>query len=84
VSFAAGVVDEKRYIMLYPLIMLVTPSPPKVIQSILFALQAPVRYGPLNLSPVPLGEFGKEVEPVDPRRSGTRGGDVIRDCAIAE
>lgn len=73
-----------RYVLLYPLVMLVTPSPAKVIQSILFALQAPVRYGPLDTSLVPLSEVGKVVEPVDQRRSGTRGGDVIRDCAVVE
>jgi hypothetical protein len=64
--------------------MLFTPSPSRAIQSMLFALQVPVRYGPLDLSPVPPGEAGKDDEPVDPRRSGTRGGDVIRDCAVVE
>lgn len=73
-----------RYILLYPLVMLFTPSPARTIQSILFALQAPVRYGPLDTMPKPLGEIGKDVEPIDPRRSGTMGGDVVRDCAVVE
>ena len=64
--------------------MLVTPSPNRAIQPILFALQAPVRYGPLKLSPVPPGELGRDDELVDPRRNGTRGGDVIRDCGVIE
>ena len=73
-----------RYILLYPVVMLFTPSPARIIQSILFALQAPVRYGPLDTSPMPPGEVGSDAEPVDPRRSGTRGGDVVRDCAVIE
>jgi hypothetical protein len=34
--------------LFFPLLLLFTPSPTKSVNSILYALSAPVRYGPLN------------------------------------
>ncbi|ORY27349.1 hypothetical protein BCR39DRAFT_538425 [Naematelia encephala] len=76
------------YILLYPLLWIITPSSSRVIQSVLFALSAPVRYGPLDVSPKPArstqeGEAPPAEDPdEDPRRSAVGGGDVVRDCAV--
>nr|XP_031862078.1 uncharacterized protein CI109_002491 [Kwoniella shandongensis]KAA5529150.1 hypothetical protein CI109_002491 [Kwoniella shandongensis] len=69
------------WILLYPLIIFLTPSPKKTIQSILFALSAPVRYDELDETPK-VAEEGKER--TDVRRSAVGGGDVVRDCAVID
>ncbi|KAK4687466.1 hypothetical protein P7C73_g2660, partial [Tremellales sp. Uapishka_1] len=68
------------WMILYPLVLILTPSPARSIQSILFALQAPVRYGPID--DLPSVVQGKEK--VDERRSAVRGGEVVRDCAVVD
>ncbi|WWD22715.1 hypothetical protein CI109_107208 [Kwoniella shandongensis] len=70
-----------KWILLYPLIIFLTPSPKKTIQSILFALSAPVRYDELDETPK-VAEEGKER--TDVRRSAVGGGDVVRDCAVID
>jgi hypothetical protein len=84
--------------LFFPLLLILTPSPTKSTQSILYALSAPVRHGPIK-QPAPIqlsqpaqstqngGEEKKkkeEQEVIDPRRSGVGGGDVVRDCAVVE
>jgi hypothetical protein len=75
-----------RYMLFYPLMMVFTPSSARAVHPILFALQAPVRYGPIDLTPKPKTSTGNAVgqEVEDPRRSGVAGGDVVRDCAVIE
>lgn len=78
----------------FPLLMIFTPSPTMSVQSILFALMAPVRYGDIPETPIrpiqPESEDGKksveegEEGKTDPRRSSVAGGDTVRDCAIIE
>jgi hypothetical protein len=81
--------------LFFPILLILTPSPSKSTQSILYALSAPVRVGPLKsavplqpIQPLQPGENtdkkAVEEEVVDPRRSGVGGGDVIRDCAVIE
>jgi hypothetical protein len=84
--------------LFFPLLLILTPSPSKSTQSILYALSAPVRHGPIKgpapiqlSQPAPGNEDDKkkkegkmEEEVVDPRRSGVGGGDVVRDCAVVE
>lgn len=77
--------------MLYPLLVIFTPSPRRAIHPILFALQAPVKYGPLDptkQASVPVNPKGEAetnaAERADPRRSGVGNGDVVRDCAVAD
>ena len=81
--------------MWFPLLVIFTPSPAKSVQSILFALMAPVRYGTLDnpilepTQPKAKEDASKQTntakdEIADPRRSGVTGGDTIRDCAIIE
>lgn len=83
--------------MWFPLLVIFTPSPAKSVQSILFALMAPVRYGTLDNpileptlpKPTSTDKSSKSAsaakdEIADPRRSGVSGGDTIRDCAIIE
>jgi hypothetical protein len=86
--------------LFFPLLLILTPSPTKSTQSILYALSAPVRHGPIK-GPGPIqlsqpaqplsGDEDKkkrkekmEEEVIDPRRSGVGGGDVVRDCAVVE
>jgi hypothetical protein len=83
--------------LFFPLLLILTPSPTKSTQSILYALSAPVRHGPIKgpapiqlsqpAQPQPVDKDKKkkeEEEVVDPRRSGVGGGDVVRDCAVVE
>jgi hypothetical protein len=79
--------------LFFPLLLILTPSPTKSTQSILYALSAPVRIGPIKpvaplqpIQPLQPGEKStkEEVEVIDPRRSGVGGGDVVRDCAVVE
>jgi hypothetical protein len=79
--------------LFFPLLLILTPSPTKSTQSILYALSAPVRVGPIKpvaplqpIQPLQPGEKStkEEVEVIDPRRSGVGGGDVVRDCAVVE
>jgi hypothetical protein len=83
--------------LFFPLLLILTPSPTKSTQSILYALSAPVRHGPIK-GPTPIqlsqpaqpqpgdkdNKKKEEEEVVDPRRSGVGGGDVVRDCAVVE
>ncbi|KAE8541228.1 hypothetical protein D1P53_002585 [Cryptococcus gattii VGV] len=69
------------WILLYPFILILTPSSQKTIQSILFALSAPVRYEALD-DTLKVKDQGKEV--IDPRGSTVGGGDVVRDCAVVD
>ncbi|KAK8844731.1 hypothetical protein IAR55_006581 [Kwoniella newhampshirensis] len=71
----------RGWILLYPLVMFVTPSPKKSIQSILFALSAPVRYDELDETPKVVDQ-GKET--LDKRRTAVGGGDAVRDCAVVD
>jgi len=87
-----------RYMLLFPLLLILTPSPSKSTQSILYALSAPVRHGPIKSAPIQLSQPAQPLQPgdkdkkkkkeeeevIDPRRSGVGGGDVVRDCAIVE
>lgn len=74
--------DQYRsWILLYPFVLILTPSSQKTIQSVLFALSAPVRYEALDDTLKVKGQ-GKEI--IDPRRSTVGGGDVVRDCAVIE
>jgi hypothetical protein len=75
----------------FPLLIIFTPSPTMSVQSILFALMAPIRYGDTSekaqTSPRQDSSNGnKEVdaEKSDPRRSNVAGGDTVRDCAVIE
>lgn len=68
-----------RYMMWFPLLVIFTPSPAKSVQSILYALMAPVRYAtPPPTEATPVGEA------VESNRSNVAGGDTVRDCAIVE
>ncbi|OWZ36391.1 hypothetical protein C347_00562 [Cryptococcus neoformans AD2-60a] len=69
------------WILLYPFVLILTPSSQKTIQSILFALSAPVRYEPLDDT---LKVKNQDKEALDPRRSTVGGGDVVRDCAVVD
>ncbi|WVN88518.1 uncharacterized protein L203_103729 [Cryptococcus depauperatus CBS 7841] len=69
------------WILFYPLILILTPSSKNAIQSILFALSAPVRYEPRDET-VKIKDQGKET--LEDRRSAVEGGDVIRDCAVID
>ncbi|RSH83956.1 hypothetical protein EHS25_005200 [Saitozyma podzolica] len=57
------------YILFFPLLIILTPSPYMAIQSVLFALCAP------ELDSSSRGED---------RRAGIIGGDVVRDCAVID
>lgn len=76
--------DQYRsWILLYPFVLILTPSSQKTIQSVLFALSAPVRYEALDdTHTLKVKDQGKEI--IDPRRSTVGGGDVVRDCAVIE
>ncbi|EIW73115.1 hypothetical protein TREMEDRAFT_26353 [Tremella mesenterica DSM 1558] len=75
------------YILFYPIIMFLTPSPRKSMQSILFALSAPVRYssGPADGSVI-TGSSDTTTDGTDmeENRRGVQGGDVVRDCAVIQ
>lgn len=74
--------DQYRsWILLYPFVLILTPSSQKTIQSVLFALSAPVRYEPLDDT---LKVKNQDKEAIDPRRSTVGGGDVVKDCAVVE
>lgn len=85
------------WLLLYPLVLIFTPSPSMAVQSVLYALSAPVLYDGED-GKVAEGEGkGKEAErpseskrtaagknDLDARRRGVRQGDVVRDCAVIE
>ena len=75
-----GAALNNRWILLLPLLVVFTPSPRRAIQSILFALQAPVRYGPVEAAPLDVPSDALLSR--DPRRNAVGGGDVVRDCAV--
>lgn len=87
----------ERYIIFFPLVLLITPSPAKSIQSILHALSAPVKFpgdevdGNKDAVAVQVAEPQEQNkkpkdddEIKDPRRNGVRQGNVVRDCAVIE
>jgi hypothetical protein len=76
-----GNTEPYRYILLFPLIVCFTPSPSRAIESVLFALCAPVRSGEPSLTPE---NITKDLDMVEARRAGVTGGDVVRDCAVIE
>ncbi len=71
-----------RYILLFPLVVVLTPSPGKSIQSILYALSAPVRHGELQDLP-PVRNKASEDEH-EARRAAVAGGDVVRNSGVVE
>lgn len=82
-----------RYILFFPLIYLSTPSTSSVVESILFALSAPVQYGPREdplAAPVSSGSGGEGTENekpkavVDDRGKTVGGGEIVRDCWVVE
>jgi hypothetical protein len=69
--------DQPSYLLFSPLIYLLTPSNAKSLQSVLFALQAPVLYDDeLAKSKGVSKGFVKHM----PRSDGVRGGSIIRNC----
>lgn len=69
--------DQPSYLLFSPLIYLLTPSNAKSLQSVLFALQAPVLYDDeLAKSKGVSKGFAKHM----PRSDGVRGGSIIRNC----
>ncbi|WWC90168.1 uncharacterized protein L201_005101 [Kwoniella dendrophila CBS 6074] len=80
-SLVSSPTSRLSWILFYPLIILFTPSPKSSVQSILFALSAPVRKGDIDET-LKVADQGKEVE--DQRRNAVAGGDVVRDCAVVE
>jgi hypothetical protein len=80
--------------LFYPLVLILTPSPARAIHPILFGLQAPIRYGDLDIAPSAAAAKAQtrtqtadgkgKLDEVEPRRSGVQGGDVVRDCAVVE
>lgn len=76
-----------RYILLSPLIYLLTPSTNSALQSILYALSAPVLYDDDHTS-VAKDKSKDESRPDDiaqagnkARRDGVKGGGIIRDAS---
>ncbi|WRT63245.1 uncharacterized protein IL334_000148 [Kwoniella shivajii] len=80
-SIVFSALSRILWIVFYPLIILFTPSPKSTIQSILFALSAPVRQGNIDET-LKVADQGKEV--AEQRRNGVAGGDVVRDCAVVD
>ncbi|WVR03121.1 hypothetical protein IAU60_000111 [Kwoniella sp. DSM 27419] len=80
-SLVSSFLSRIAWVLFYPLIILFTPSSKSVIQSILFALSAPVREGQIDETRK-VADQGKEA--VDVRREGVAGGDVVRDCAVVD
>jgi hypothetical protein len=69
--------EKPSYLLFSPLIYLLTPSNAKSLQSVLFALQAPVLYDDeLAKSKGVSKGFVKHM----PRSDGVRGGSIIRNC----
>jgi hypothetical protein len=68
-----------RYIILFPLIYVLTPSSAACVESVLFALSAPVLYGP-STGGVAQKESGGKNQGKEKDELGVRGGDIIRDC----
>ncbi|ORX35052.1 hypothetical protein BD324DRAFT_633748 [Kockovaella imperatae] len=80
-----------RLLVLIPILLIVTPSPSRAIQPLLFALQAPVRYGPLDVStPSPIAKSTIEKSKSDnkelrnPRTAGVGNGDIVRYCQVID
>ncbi|WVQ94190.1 hypothetical protein IAU59_001268 [Kwoniella sp. CBS 9459] len=89
-SLISSVMSQFLWILFYPLILVFTPSSKSIIQSILFALSAPVRRGDIDDTPKvgssSSGAGHKNALDLDleQRRSGVAGGDVVRDCAVVD
>jgi hypothetical protein len=69
-----------RYILLAPLIYLVTPSTNSALQSILYALSAPVLYDEDEDS-ADKDSGGKVGKTSKSRRDGIKGGGIVRDAS---
>ncbi|WVF66581.1 hypothetical protein IAT40_001321 [Kwoniella sp. CBS 6097] len=82
-SLVTSAVSRLLWIIFYPLILVFTPSSKSIIQSILFALSAPVRQGVIDDTPK-VANNGSNVDVLEQRRSGVAGGDVVRDCAVVD
>ncbi|WWC67282.1 uncharacterized protein I206_101190 [Kwoniella pini CBS 10737] len=80
-SLVSSPLSKLSWILFYPLILILTPSSKSTVQSILFALSAPVREGTIDDTPK-VAEQGKEI--YEQRRNGVAGGDVIRDCGVVD
>ncbi|GMK59618.1 hypothetical protein CspeluHIS016_0802240 [Cutaneotrichosporon spelunceum] len=79
------------WLLIYPFVLLFTPGPGMAVQSVLYALSAPVLYDEDQKTLVKEGtEEEKKVEnkgkkpETEPSRAGVRQGDVVRDCAVIE
>jgi hypothetical protein len=81
------------WLLIYPLVLLFTPGPGMAVQSVLYALSAPVLYDEEQKALAKKEAGEKEVKQeegkkskaeTDPRRAGVRQGDVVRDCAVIE
>ena len=68
-----------RYVILFPFMYFLTPSSAACVESVLFALSAPVLYGTSTdrVAENGLGGRGNDKEAAE---SGVRGGDIVRDC----
>jgi hypothetical protein len=77
------------YLLLWPIILVCTPGSSQTVQSIMFALNAPVRYGPVRDQPLEIVRTDEKSTTSKPksgngRREAVAGGDVVRDCAVIE
>ncbi|BEI87546.1 uncharacterized protein CcaverHIS019_0102640 [Cutaneotrichosporon cavernicola] len=79
------------WMLIYPLVLLFTPGPGMAVQSVLYALSAPVLYD--GKQKALAKEETKEVKQAenkgknsetDASRAGVRQGDVVRDCAVID
>jgi hypothetical protein len=75
--------DANSYIISLPLLYLGTPSSSRSIQSVLYALSAPIRYADGSVSGENLsGARGGSGGGSESLERGVSGGDVIRNCAV--
>ncbi|WVQ72271.1 hypothetical protein IAR50_001821 [Cryptococcus sp. DSM 104548] len=80
-AIVESLLSKILWIVFYPLIIILTPSPAKAAQPIMFALSAPVRYADIDETPK-VKDQGKQLEEV--RRAAVGGGDVVRDCEVID
>ncbi|OCF34854.1 hypothetical protein I316_03400 [Kwoniella heveanensis BCC8398] len=83
-SLVSSALSRLLWIILYPLILVFTPSSRSIVQSILFALSAPVRKGTIDDTPRVAQDPSVSLDSIEQRRSGVAGGDVVRDCAVVD
>lgn len=70
-----------RYILLAPLIYLITPSTNSALQSILYALSAPVLYDEDEDDSADKDSEGMVGKTSKSRRDGVKGGGTVRDAS---